>query len=305
MLSGYNSAARPVEKRSMAALHIPYTVPPRPANGPGGMVGCRAAPEEMLRIQPPPCARMPGSTSWARWNDASTCTENISAYRLWVKSSTRVKYVTAALLTRMSGVPSRLMVSATRRSRSCGLARSAVIATAVPPAAWICCAVSAMVPSNCETPGSAVLAATATAAPSAANRLAISAPIPRLAPVTIATLPSSSPIPVLRSSGWSEILEACSTRPLDPAGLTVSTRLAGPAGAEVGMPLNHSVVGVPGEPQQRSWTSTDALLYAIGVGAGLGDPLQELQFTTENTAGVQQQVLPTFGVLLAQARAGG
>jgi len=71
------------------------------------------------------------------------------------------------------------------------------------------------------------------------------------------------------------------------------------------MPLNHSLVGVPGEPQQRSWTSTDALLYAIGVGAGLGDPLQELQFTTENTAGVQQQVLPTFGVLLAQARAGG
>ena len=71
------------------------------------------------------------------------------------------------------------------------------------------------------------------------------------------------------------------------------------------MPLNHSLVGVPGEPQQRSWTSTDALLYAIGVGAGLGDPLQELQFTTENTAGVQQQVLPTFGVLLAQARAAG
>jgi acyl dehydratase len=66
--------------------------------------------------------------------------------------------------------------------------------------------------------------------------------------------------------------------------------------------LNHSLVGVPGEPQERSWTSADALLYAIGVGAGLGDPLQELQFTTENTAGVRQQVLPTFGVLLAQGR---
>jgi acyl dehydratase len=78
-----------------------------------------------------------------------------------------------------------------------------------------------------------------------------------------------------------------------------------PACPEVAMPLNHSLVGVPGEPQERSWTSTDALLYAIGVGAGLGDPLQELQFTTENTAGVQQQVLPTYGVLLAQARMGG
>jgi acyl dehydratase len=59
---------------------------------------------------------------------------------------------------------------------------------------------------------------------------------------------------------------------------------------------------VPGESRERSWTSTDALLYAIGVGAGLGDPLQELEFTTENTAGVEQKVLPTFGVLLAQAR---
>ncbi len=71
------------------------------------------------------------------------------------------------------------------------------------------------------------------------------------------------------------------------------------------MPLNHSLVGVQGQPQERSWTSTDALLYAIGVGAGLGDPLKELEFTTENTAGVQQQVLPTFGVLLAQARPAG
>jgi acyl dehydratase len=71
------------------------------------------------------------------------------------------------------------------------------------------------------------------------------------------------------------------------------------------MPLNHGLVGVPGKPQERSWTSTDALLYAIGVGAGLGDPLRELEFTTENTAGVQQQVLPTYGVLLAQARMSG
>jgi acyl dehydratase len=70
------------------------------------------------------------------------------------------------------------------------------------------------------------------------------------------------------------------------------------------MPLDHSLVGVPGEPQERSWTSTDALLYAVGIGAGLGDPLQELQFTTENTDGLAQQVLPTFGVLVAQPRSG-
>jgi len=70
------------------------------------------------------------------------------------------------------------------------------------------------------------------------------------------------------------------------------------------MPLDHSLVGVPGEPCDRSWTSTDALLYALGVGAGLGDPLRELEFTTENSEGLQQKVLPTFAVLIAQSRSG-
>ena len=70
------------------------------------------------------------------------------------------------------------------------------------------------------------------------------------------------------------------------------------------MALDHSLVGLPGEPYERSWTSTDALLYAIAVGAGLGDPLRELEFTTENSSGIEQQVLPTFGVLVAQARPG-
>ncbi len=66
------------------------------------------------------------------------------------------------------------------------------------------------------------------------------------------------------------------------------------------MALDHSLIGVPGEPHERAWTSTDALLYAIAVGAGLGDPLRELEFTTENSAGIEQQVLPTFGVLVAR-----
>ncbi len=74
-----------------------------------------------------------------------------------------------------------------------------------------------------------------------------------------------------------------------------------PACVEVTVSLDHSLVGLPGEPRERSWTSKDALLYAIGVGAGLGDPLRELQFTTENCEGIEQQVLPTYGVLLAQA----
>src|SRR5690242_1949667 len=69
------------------------------------------------------------------------------------------------------------------------------------------------------------------------------------------------------------------------------------------MGLDHTLVGVPSEPQLRSWDSKDALLYAVGVGAGLGDPLQELEFTTENCEGIEQKVLPTFAVLMAQTRA--
>jgi acyl dehydratase len=61
------------------------------------------------------------------------------------------------------------------------------------------------------------------------------------------------------------------------------------------MPINPDALGAKGEPTERSWTSKDSLLYAIGVGAGL----DELQFTTENTSGVPQQVLPTQAVILS------
>lgn len=66
------------------------------------------------------------------------------------------------------------------------------------------------------------------------------------------------------------------------------------------MALDHGAIDVDSAPHDRSWTSKDALLYAVGVGAGIDDPLQELAFTTENTGGVPQQVLPTYAVLLAQ-----
>jgi len=67
------------------------------------------------------------------------------------------------------------------------------------------------------------------------------------------------------------------------------------------MALDHSLIGVTGDPAPRTWTSADTLLYALGVGAGADDPLTELSFTTENTNGVTQQVLPTFSVLAAQS----
>ncbi|MFF5179694.1 MaoC/PaaZ C-terminal domain-containing protein [Micromonospora sp. NPDC000316] len=50
---------------------------------------------------------------------------------------------------------------------------------------------------------------------------------------------------------------------------------------------------------ERRWISGDALLYALGVGAGQRDPAAELRFTTENSAGHPHAVLPTFAALLA------
>ncbi len=60
------------------------------------------------------------------------------------------------------------------------------------------------------------------------------------------------------------------------------------------MAINPEAVGVKGEPSSRSWTSKDALLYAVGVGAGT----DELPFTTENTKDTPQRVLPTFAVII-------
>jgi acyl dehydratase len=57
------------------------------------------------------------------------------------------------------------------------------------------------------------------------------------------------------------------------------------------MTLDPSAVGASGGPVERSWSSKDCLLYALGVGAGL----EELEFATEK----QQQVLPTMAVVLS------
>ena len=66
------------------------------------------------------------------------------------------------------------------------------------------------------------------------------------------------------------------------------------------MPINPDAQGTTVPPVERSWTSTDALLYAVGVGAGAVDPGFELEFTTENSAGHDQRVLPTFAVIVGQ-----
>ena len=60
-----------------------------------------------------------------------------------------------------------------------------------------------------------------------------------------------------------------------------------------------SVVGTKGEVTTIEWAPREVILYALGVGAGQDDPLRELQFTTENSDGVELQVLPAFGVAQA------
>ena len=67
------------------------------------------------------------------------------------------------------------------------------------------------------------------------------------------------------------------------------------------MGLNLDAIGVVSEPVERSWEHKDALLYALGVGAGALDPTGfELEFTTENSDGVTQRVLPSFSAIIGQ-----
>lgn len=56
------------------------------------------------------------------------------------------------------------------------------------------------------------------------------------------------------------------------------------------MPIDPNCAGKTGTPVERSWTSKDCLLYALGVGAGT----DELAFSTEK----DQRVLPTFAVIV-------
>jgi acyl dehydratase len=58
--------------------------------------------------------------------------------------------------------------------------------------------------------------------------------------------------------------------------------------------LDPSCVGATSDPKVVRWKDRETLLYALGVGAGVDD----LSLTTENSHGVEQQVLPTFAVIV-------
>src|ERR1700736_1112305 len=63
------------------------------------------------------------------------------------------------------------------------------------------------------------------------------------------------------------------------------------------MPIDPSAIGATTKPHLVKCTDRETMLYALGVGAGLDD----LAFTTENSHGIPQQVLPTYAVIACPA----
>ena len=65
------------------------------------------------------------------------------------------------------------------------------------------------------------------------------------------------------------------------------------------MAIDPSAVGATADPVERSWGYRDSLLYAVGIGAGAEDPVgSELEFTTNNSKGIEQRTFPTQGVVI-------
>lgn len=63
--------------------------------------------------------------------------------------------------------------------------------------------------------------------------------------------------------------------------------------------VSGGMIGSSSGERLIEWDERDAMLYAIGVGAGLGAPARELAFTTENCGGMDLQALPSFLTILA------
>ncbi len=63
------------------------------------------------------------------------------------------------------------------------------------------------------------------------------------------------------------------------------------------MPIDPDAIGAKTESQPFEWTDRETMLYALGVGCGTAD----LSFTTENSHGIAQQVLPTYAVIACPA----
>src|SRR4051794_24349221 len=134
----------------------------------------------MLMMRPQRRLRMLGAASWANWNSALRFTASI---RSNVARSSRSKATSPpipALLTRISMAPKSRSAPAQNFRTASASETSHRSAWAVRPIA----AISATTPSASSSPSWQMI----TSAPSAAKASAIAAPMPRLPPVTNATL---------------------------------------------------------------------------------------------------------------------
>lgn len=63
---------------------------------------------------------------------------------------------------------------------------------------------------------------------------------------------------------------------------------------------SNDMIGSSSGEQRIRWDERDAILYAVGIGAGLDAPERELAFTTENSGGIELRAVPSFLTVLAQ-----
>ena len=173
--------------------------PPCPA-GAGGSAVANA--EMMLTIVPSPRSSIGGTTSFASTNWATTLASSLvssSATDRSRKWSMLPAPVCTALFTSTSMWPHSSSTRATPRSSDGRSRRSMVTSRARRPDCSISSAVASRLPgmtrppcsSSRASPSRRVRAATATSKPAAASCTAVALPMPRLAPVTRATLGST------------------------------------------------------------------------------------------------------------------
>ena len=120
------------------------------------------------------------------------CTRMTSSHSCSVMLKTIRSRRMPATLTTMLSLPNSSMADSTSFSAAVKSAMSAPLAMAFPPASPISATTSCAGPESCPEPWTdAPRSLTTTAAPSAASSRATDLPIPRPAPVTIATRPFS------------------------------------------------------------------------------------------------------------------
>src|SRR5450759_388059 len=138
--------------------------------------------EAMLTIRPSPAVRMAVNAARQHRNEPVRLTPSVSAQMSHVVSPNGADVSTPAAQTRAARWPV-CAAAANSRSTSSTLLTSVGTGVAAPPAAWM--------PLATLVRASRSRAARTTWAPAPARAPAVAAPIPRLAPVTIATRPAS------------------------------------------------------------------------------------------------------------------